>query len=73
MAQPNKLRLNIRNKVTLTLSFEKIIGEKNVIEISETSVQELLPSYNTESFMIDTYYASNYNEAESYVVRPGAA
>ena len=54
--------------MTLTLSFEKIIGEKNVIEISETSVQELLPSYNTESFMIDTYYASNYNEAESYVV-----
>lgn len=54
------------------LSFEKIIGEKNVIEnvieISETSVQELLPSYNMKSFMIDTYYASNYNEAESYVV-----
>ena len=58
--------------MTLTLSFEKIIGEKNVIEnvieILETSVQELLPSYNMESFMIDTYYASNYNEAESYVV-----
>ena len=58
--------------MTLTLSFEKIIGEKNVIEkvieISETSVQELLPSYNMESYMIDTYYASNYNEAESYVV-----
>ena len=58
--------------LTLTLSFEKILGVKNVIEnvieISETSVQELLPSYNMESFMIDTYYASNYNEAESYVV-----